>query len=115
MFVEVCVCVRALCVHLQLLVLQQADHQRPDLVHRALVAHEGEQVVEDHDLQVREHRVAGVPGAAAGDLPMQRERERGRKRQRETERETETERARARENTRERERERERERDLRQR
>lgn len=70
----VCVCVyyagvcMRVCVYLQLLVLQQSDDELPDDVHRLLVTQEGEEVVEDHDLQVGEHRVARVPGAAARDL-----------------------------------------------
>lgn len=54
--------------YLQLLVLQQLYHQRSDVVHRLLVAREGEQVVKHHYLEVREHRVTSVPGAASGNL-----------------------------------------------
>lgn len=56
------------CFYLQLLILQQLYHQCPDIIHCFLVAHEGEQVVKDHDLEVCEHRVASVPGAAASNL-----------------------------------------------
>lgn len=55
-------------VYLQLFILQQSDDQTPDITHSLLIIQEGEQVVEDHDLQVGEHRVARMPGAALRDL-----------------------------------------------
>lgn len=56
------------CFYLQLLILQQSYHQCPDIIHCFLVTHEGEQVVKNHNLEVCEHRVSSVPGAAASNL-----------------------------------------------
>lgn len=62
------------CIHLyissylKLLVLQQLYHQRPHIIHCLLVTHECEQVVKNHYLEVCEHCVASVPGAAASNL-----------------------------------------------
>lgn len=56
------------CFYLQLLILQQLYHKCPHIIHCLLVTHEGEQVVENHNLEVCEHRVASVPGAAASNL-----------------------------------------------
>lgn len=56
------------CFYLQLLILQQSYHQCPNVIHCLLITHEGEQVVENHNLEVCEHRVASVPGAAASNL-----------------------------------------------
>jgi len=56
------------CFYLQLFVLKQSHHQSPDAVHCFLVTHVGEQVIKHHYLEVREHRVASVPGAAARNL-----------------------------------------------
>lgn len=56
------------CSYLKLLILQQFYNERPHIIHCFLVVHEGKQVVKNHDLQVCEHRVAGMPRAAASNL-----------------------------------------------
>lgn len=56
------------CSYLKLLILQQFYYERPHIIHCFLVAHECKQVVKNHDLQVCEHRVAGMPRAAASNL-----------------------------------------------
>lgn len=54
--------------YLKLLILQEFYHQAPHIFHCFLVIHECEQVVENHDLEVSEHRIAGVPRAATSNL-----------------------------------------------
>lgn len=72
-FIDYCTTVDLLllknaCFYLQLLILQQSYDQWSHIAHGLLVTHEGEQVVKYHDLEVCQHCVASMPGAAASNL-----------------------------------------------
>lgn len=59
--------------YLELLVKQQLHHQRSDAEHLGRHAEQGEQVVENHDLEVGQDGEASVPRPAARHLKGERD------------------------------------------